>query len=168
MVKKLEKFSRAVFFSLFSAIGIFSISLAVLGPEWKNLYKIQAATEQAEKNNDKIEQILQDHDVLLNRINKDPNILKRLAPVTLGEKAQEVNMPPVEITAETLAQAKAAIEQSSGDENSKGSYEIPAWLQRATLKTSRTVLFAAGAGLVLVSFVCFSARKEKVTSGKSS
>jgi len=160
-VKKLEKFSRVVFFSLFSAIGIFAVALAVLGPEWKNLYKINVATKRAEQDNSKIEQIIQDHEVLIGKIDKDPNMLKRLAPATAGEKTEEANLPEVQITAQTLAQAKAAIEQMDSNENTKISgEETPAWLERATSKVSRIILFAAGAGLVLVSFVCFNAKKE--------
>jgi hypothetical protein len=175
-VEKLEKFSRAAFFSLFSAIGILSVTLAVLGPEWKNLYKIKAATKQSEQNNRKIEQIMRDQEELISRINKDPNMLKRLVPANLGQKPEEPNMPAVEITTDTLTQARAVLEWSNDDENPRVSQErIPARLQRATLKMSRVILFAAGTGLVLVSFVCFAARpqpesrrarKETVTSDK--
>lgn len=166
-MEKLEKFNRAAFFSLFSAIGILSVTLAVLGPEWKNLYKIKAATKQSEQNNSTIEQIMRDQEVLIGRINKDPNMLKRLVPANLGEKPEEPNLPAVEITADTLAQAKAVLDQSNDNENPKVSDDqIPAWLLRVTLKTSRVVLFAAGTGLVLVSFVCFAAGKETVTPDK--
>ncbi len=169
LVEKLEKFSRAVFFSLFCAIGIFSMVLAVLAPEWKNLYKIKSATKQSEQNNSKIEQIMKDHEELIRRINKDPNMLNRIAPATLGEKSQDHNLPAVEVTADTLAQAKSVLEQSDNDENLKvPEEEIPVWLQRVTLVRSRIVLFAAGAGLVLVSFVCFCAKKQNFTSKNKS
>ena len=157
LVEKIEKFNRALFFSLFSAIGILSISLAVLGPEWKGLYKMQSSTQQSEQNNEKIRQLIEDHDVLIGRINKDPNILKHLAPVTLGENPQEPNMPPVEITADKLAQAKAVLAQSDENANAELS-KIPPWLERATLARSRIILFAAGAGLILIAFVCFRAK----------
>jgi hypothetical protein len=99
--------------------------------------------------------------VLIGKIDKDPNMLKRLAPAAANEKTEEANMPEVQITAQTLAQAKAAIEQMDSNENTKISgEETPAWLERATSKVSRIILFTAGAGLVLVSFVCFNAKKE--------
>ncbi len=167
-MKLLETFGRALFFSLFSAIGIFAVALAVLGPEWKNLYKIEAATKQSEQDNRQIQQIIEDHDVLVGKIHKDPNMLKRLAPEITSEKIEDANLPEVQITAEMLEQAKAAIEQMDSNENEKISEEVPAWLERTTLKLSRIILFAAGAGLVLVSFVCFNAKKEKTLSEKSS
>ncbi|MBU1261295.1 MAG: hypothetical protein KJ757_07375 [Planctomycetes bacterium] len=160
-MKKLEKFGRAIFFSLFAAIGIFAVALAVLGPEWKNLYKINAATKLSERDNREIEQIIQDHEVLIGKIDKDPNMLKRLAPQTAIEKNEEANLPEVQITAKTLEQAKAAIEQMDNNENTKiQGEETPAWLQRASSKVSRIILFTAGAGLVLVSFACFNAKKK--------
>ncbi|PKL49166.1 MAG: hypothetical protein CVV39_03375 [Planctomycetes bacterium HGW-Planctomycetes-1] len=167
-MKLLETFGRALFFSLFSAIGIFAVALAVLGPEWENLYKINAATEKMQQDNRQIEQIIEDHDVLIGKIHKDPNMLKRLAPEITSEKIEDANLPDVQITAEMLEQAKAAIEQVDSNENTKISEEVPAWLERTTLKSSRIILFAAGAGLVLVSFVCFNAKKEKTLGDKSS
>jgi hypothetical protein len=161
LMKNFEKFNRALFFSLFSAIGIFSLAMATLGPEWKNLYKVKSATKQVEQSNDRIEQLLEDHEVLIGRINKDPEMLKRLAPVTLGETSKDANQPDVKITADTLYRAKEALAEASDEENPKGSeQEIPAWLQRATSDQSRMVLFVAGGGLVLVSFVCFGAKKD--------
>jgi TolA-binding protein len=160
-MKNFEKFNRALFFSLFSAIGLFSLALATLGPEWKNLYKVKSATKQVEQNNGRIEQLLEDHEVLIGRINKDPEMLKRLAPVTLGEKSRDANQPDVKMTADTLDRAKEALAESTDEENPKGSeQEIPVWLQRATSDQSRMVLFVAGGGLVLVSFVCFGAKKD--------
>jgi hypothetical protein len=95
-------------------------------------------------------------------------MLKRIAPLTLGEKVKDANQPDVKMTADTLDRAKEALAESSDEENPKASeQEVPAWLQRATLDNSRMVLYVAGAGLVLVSFVCFGAKKEEVTSGKS-
>ena len=161
-MEKLEKFYRAVFFSVCSAIGILSVSLAILGPEWKYLYKIKAATLQSEQNNAQIEQLLDDHQALISLIRTDPNILKHLAPVTPGENPQDANLPIMPLTADALAQAKAVLDQSNNEENPKiMDGQIPGWLMRATMKSSRIVLFASGAGLMLVSFVCFSAPARK-------
>ncbi|HBG28455.1 MAG: hypothetical protein A2Y10_10850 [Planctomycetes bacterium GWF2_41_51] len=158
-----EKFYRAVFFSIFSLIGILSVSLAILGPEWKHLYKIKAAAIQSEQNNAKIEQLLDDHQSLINLINTDPNILIRLAPVELGETQQDPNAFVTQLTADALSQAKAVIDQTAADNAAFDSTQTPTWLLRATVDSSRIVLFTAGAGLILVSFVCFStpARKSK-------
>lgn len=145
---------------VFFAVGILSIALAVLGREWKSLYQLKAAVVQTEQNNRKIEDIIKDHQILSSQIEADANILRRIAPLTLGEQVQEPNQPAVKITADTLARAKAILRQQSQD-NSLGP-EVPAWLQRCTAANGRITLFAAGAGLVVVSFACFGKRKEKI------
>ncbi len=150
-----EKFYRAVFFSLFSLIGILSVSLAILGPEWKHLYRIKAATVHSEQGNAKIEQLLDDHQSLINLIKSDPNVLMRIAPAELGEMPGDPNAFVTKLSSDALSQAKAVIEQTAA-ENAAESTQIPQWLLRATLDSSRIILFTAGAGLILVSFVCFS------------
>jgi hypothetical protein len=150
-----EKFYRAAFFSLFAAVGLLAVSLAVLGPEWKNLYRIKAAAALSEQNNTKITRLLADHQELINLINTDPNVLRRLAEVELGQDVNDPNAIAAKITADYLSQAKLVVD---GVENPDIAVpQAPHWLIRATLSSSRIVLFASGAGLVLVSFVCFSA-----------
>jgi hypothetical protein len=154
-----EKFYRALFFSIFSAVGVLSVSLAVLGPEWKGLYKIKAAAIQSEQNNTKITQLLTDHQELINLIKTDPNILRRLAQVELGVDPNDPNTVAAKITSDCLSEAKAVLEQPQ--DPALVAQQTPSWLLRATLNSSRIVLFAAGAGLILVSFVCFSAPESK-------
>ncbi len=150
-----EKFYRAVLFSIFAAVGIVAVSLAVLGPEWKNLYKIKAATVLSEQNNTKITQLLSDHQELINLIHTDPNVLKRLAAVELGQDVNDSNAIAAQITADFLSQAKVVVDEAENPNIAV--VQPPNWLIRATLNSSRIILFASGAGLILVSFVCFSA-----------
>ncbi len=159
-----EKFYRAVFFSIFAAVGIAAVTLAVLGPEWKNLYKLKAARALSEQNNTKITRLLADHQELINLINTDPNVLKRLAAVELGKDANEPDVIAAQITSDLLSQAKVVVE----DVENPGTIvpQPPRWLLRATPNSSRIILFAAGAGLILVSFVCFSTPEDK-TARKS-
>ena len=156
-MQKLENISRLFFFLVFSAIGIFSITLGVLGPEWKNLYEINAAIRQTEQNNQKIEQIVKDHQILTAQINADANILMRIAPLTLGTPPKDPNQPVAKITADTLSRTKAILDQQPQD--NPDSPEVPGWLQRCTTVNGRIILFAGGAGLVVVSFVCFGKKK---------
>ncbi|MGA2915690.1 MAG: hypothetical protein ABSE89_06660 [Sedimentisphaerales bacterium] len=157
-MQKLEDIFRLLLFMVSSAIGICAVSLAVLAPEWENLYQLNAAVRQTERNNQKIESIIKDHQILTSRINADPNILRRIAPVTLGVDPCEPNQPSVKITADTLASAKAVLEQQ--DQQNSDNSEIPIWLARCTADDNRIVLFSAGAGLIVVSFACFGRRKE--------
>lgn len=165
-MQKLEEISRLFFFMVFSAAGVCAVALAVLSPEWKNLYHLKAAVRQTEQDNQKIEEIIRDHQILAAQINADTNILKRIAPVTLGVEPCEPNQPAVRITAGTLSRAKAILEQHEPQEDSDDS-EVPKWLQRCAAVENRIMLFVAGAGLVVVSFVCFGRGKNrKAKAGK--
>lgn len=152
-----EKFYRAALFSVCAALGILAITVAVLGPEWKNYYKLKAATIQSEKSNEKITQLLTDHQDLINLIKSDPNVLMRLAPVELGIDPNDPNTISAKITKDSLLKAKAVLEQADDQTYAE---LVPNWLVRATLYSSRIILFSAGAGLILVAFVCFSGRTE--------
>lgn len=144
---------------VFSAIGICAVALAVLGQEWKGLYQLNVAVKQTQRNNQKIEDIIKDHQILTARIIADANILKRLAPVTLGVDPCEPNQPAVKITADTLARAKAVLEQQ--EPVNSGNPEIPVWLARCTVDDNRLILFSAGAGLIAISFAFFGKIKNK-------
>jgi DNA-directed RNA polymerase sigma subunit (sigma70/sigma32) len=159
-MQKLENIFRRVFFLVFSAAGICAVALTVLGPEWKSLYQMEAAVKQTEQNNRKIEEIIKDHQMLSAQISKDANILKRLAPLELGEQLDEPNQPVAKITADTLARAKAVLEQQQTQDDSDSS-GVPKWLQRCTTAENRIILFAAGAGLVVISFACFGRKEDK-------
>lgn len=156
-MQKLEDIFRFFLFMICFAAGLCAIALVFLGPEWQSLYQLKAAVQQTERNNKKIENIINDHKVLTSQINSDPEILKKIAPVTLGIDPCDANQPPVKITPETLAAAKSVLQQQ---EQNSGNPSTPKWLLRCTTDENRIVLFSAGAGLIVVSFACFGKRKE--------
>jgi len=98
---------------------------------------------------------LTDHQELINLIKTDPNVSRRLAHVELGQDVNDPNAIAAKITADYLSQAKIVVEEVENPDTAVP--QPPRWLIRATLNSSRIILFAAGAGLILVSFVCFSA-----------
>jgi hypothetical protein len=157
-MQKLEKIFRLLLFLVFGTAGICAVALAVLGPDWKSLYQLKAAIRETEQNNQKIEEIIKDHKILSAQIGSDANILKRIAPITLGQQPDEPNQPIAKITADTLARAKAVLEQQQTQDGSANP-EVPKWLERCTTDGNRTILFAAGGGLVVVSFACFGGKK---------
>lgn len=145
-----------------SAVGILAVSLAVLGPEWKGLYDIKAAVGQTEQDNIRIEQIIKDHEILTGQIETDPNILAKIAPITLGT-TEDSNEPAVKMTADTLTLAKAVLAQQ---ENNPPTPQVPDWLQRSTTENNRIILFASGAGLVIVAFACFGRGKQNTKKSR--
>jgi len=163
-MQKLEAILRLLLFVICSAIGILSIALATLGNEWKGLYDTKAAVIQTERNNVKIEQIIKDHEVLTGQIATDPNILAKIAPLTLGSDVNDPNERRANITAEMLDKAKAVLNSS---DDAASLPQPPIWLQRSTTDENRIILFVCGAGLVVVSFACFGKMKKKAASHKA-
>jgi hypothetical protein len=164
-MQKMENISRLFLFLVFSAAGALSIALAVLGPEWKNLYELNAAITQTQQSNREIEEIIKDHQVLISQINTDPNILKRIAPLVLGAQPKDTNQPAAKITQETMARAKAVLQQQQTQDDSNGP-KVPKWLERSTTDYGRITLFTAGGGLIVVSFACFGKKKVKIKNDK--
>jgi hypothetical protein len=156
-MQKLEKIFRLLLFVIFGAAGICAVALAVLGPEWKSLYQLKAAIRQTEQNNQKIEEIIKDHKILSAQISSDANILNRIAPLTLGQQPDDPNQPLARITADTLARAKTVLQQQTQEAGP----EVPKWLERCTADENRVILFAAGGGLVVISFACFGEKRSK-------
>jgi hypothetical protein len=156
-VQKPDAILRLLLFMFCSASGVLAFSLALFGPEWKELYNTKAAVEQTEQDNLKIEQIIKDHEILTGQIEADANILAKIAPITLGT-AEDPNAPAVKITPDTLILAKAALAQQ---ENNPSKPQVPGWLERSTTDDNRVILFASGAGLVIVAFACFGRGKQK-------
>ncbi|MBN1788764.1 MAG: hypothetical protein JW806_10290 [Sedimentisphaerales bacterium] len=155
----MEDISRLFFFLVFCAAGILSIGLAALGPEWKNLYELNSAIEQTRLSNEQIEKIISDHQVLISHINSDPNILKRIAPLSLGTEAVDGNNPAGQMTEQMLGRVRAVLQQL--DDRPKEA-KVPKWLSRCTTEPGRAILFTCGGGLVVVSFACFSKKRMKI------
>jgi hypothetical protein len=164
-MQKMENILRLLLFLVFSAAGTLSIALAALGPEWKILYGLNAAITQTQQSNREIEEIIKDHQVLISQINTDPNILKRIAPLTLGAEPKDTNQPAAKITQETLARAKAVLQQQQTQNDPNGP-KVPEWLERCTTDYGRITLFTAGCGLIIVSFACFGKKKAKIRNDK--
>ena len=156
-MQKLEAILRLLLFVVCSAVGILSIALATLGHEWESLYDTKAAVIQTERNNVKIEQIIKDHEVLTGQIATDPNILAKIAPLTLGSDVNDPNERRANITAEMLDRAKAVL---NSEDDAASLPQPPIWLQRSTTDENRIILFVCGAGLVVVSFACFGKMKK--------
>jgi hypothetical protein len=95
-----------------------------------------------------------DYDVLLKRLEEDPNmVVERLAPATLGTKAEDANTVYPRARSRQLAAARKALIEESNREPAEAA--MPQWLIRCSELRNRILLFISGVVLVLISFVCF-------------
>jgi hypothetical protein len=142
------------FFVIFFSLGAASLGVAVLCDDCVRYCHNQQLVKQAELSVERLKALNADYDGLLEQLEKNPDLLKRIAPATLGtEPTDPCAIYPRTRAAELAVARKALVEQT---EQEPAQTPIPAWLQRCSEPTKRIALFIAGAGLILISLVCFT------------
>ncbi len=143
---------RVIFFVLFFSIGTASMGVSVLSDDLVRYYQNRQYLDSARQSLEKIRAINEDYDALMNQLENDPNLVKRIAAVTLGTNQSEPNTAYPKATAEQLAAAKKALTDPN---DLSVEPVIPKWLSRCIEPQKRRTLFFSGIALVLISFVCF-------------
>ena len=149
-----RKVIQAVFFVLFFSIGAASLSSSVLFDDLIQYYQNKQFLRAAQKSLDRLKSLNTDYDVLLERLEEDPNlVVDRLAPATLGTKSEDANTVYPRARSRQLAAARKALMEESNGESTEAA--MPQWLKRCSEPRNRILLFISGVVLVLISFVCF-------------
>jgi hypothetical protein len=141
-------------FVVFFSIGAGALGVAVLCDDFVQYCRNKHLVREAEASVQRLKSLNADYDGLLEQLENDPDLLKRIAPVTLGTQPDDPCAIHPRARAEELAVARRALVEQAGQEQTET--PIPGWLQRCSEPTKRIVLFIAGAGLVLISLVCFA------------
>ena len=122
-------------------------------------YHNRGALKAAEESTNKLESLKADYDALLQRLKKDPNMVDRIGPATLGTEPADANAVYPKATVEQLAAARKAAAKDSNQQLMEP--VVPDWLRRCGEPRRRIILFLSGAFLILISFVCFGPAKRK-------
>jgi len=163
------RFLRYVLFCVFFAIGAGSVALSIVAEEVYSLYSNQTLVARFAADNEKITSLSRQYDSQMQLIRSDPNTLDRLKGIVLGEKKpddEDVAVP--EVSKQELINASNALleEMETAAQNRP---VVAEWLGRCVQPRSRTILFLAGAALVLTAFVFFSSpttsNRRKTTAG---
>ena len=149
---------RTFLFIAFFSIGAAAIAASVLCDDFVRHYRNKHYLSQADRLTEKLEMLNDDYDAVLMRLEDDPNLLKRLAPAAIGVDHTDPNTVVPRATAWELAEAKKALAEIVEAEPNEPA--MPPWLERSREPKQRMYLFAAGAALVLTSFVCFGRIKN--------
>ena len=150
---------RVFLFVVFFSIGAAALSGSILCADLLQYYHNKGVLKAEKDLSNRLKSLNADYDALLEQLKDDPNLVKRIALVTLGKEAGDANTIYPKATAEQLAAARKALtEETSEEPEGTG---LPKWLNRCREPRLRTMLFFAGAGLILVSFICFGPAKEK-------
>ena len=149
-----RKVIQAVFFVLFFSIGAASLSSSILFDDLIQYYQNKQFLREAQKSLDRLESLNADYDVLLERLEEDPNlVIDRLAPATLGTELKDPNPAYPRARSRQLAAARKALMEESNGESAEAA--MPQWLRRCSEPRNRILLFISGVVLILISFVCF-------------
>jgi len=148
---------RFLIFVIFFSSGAAALGGAVLCDDFIQYCRNQHLVRQAQLSIQKLQALNADYDALLEQLESDPNLIKRIAPVTLGTCVQDTNTVYPKARAQELAIARKALAVS---DEKPAEVSIPRWLQRCSDPAKRIVLFISGASLVLISMVCFTSANE--------
>ncbi len=149
-----RKVIQLILFILFFSIGAASLSSSILCDDLIQYYQNKQYLREAQKSLDRLKSLNADYDVLLERLEEDPNmVVERLAPATLGTKAVDANTAYPRARSLQLAAARKALMDESNGQSAEPA--MPQWLRRCSEPRNRILLFISGVVLVLISFVCF-------------
>jgi hypothetical protein len=153
---------RTLLFVVFFSMAGATLSISVLCDDLVRYYQNKHFLKTAEQSLGRLKSLNADYDALLESIEKDPELLKRIAPATLGVSPADPNVIYPKVQAEQLAAARKALSEDA--EPNQAEPKIPKWLERCSSPRRRGALFAASAALIVVSFTCF--RPAKQITGK--
>jgi len=143
-----------VFFFVFFSVGAAALGGAVLCDDFIQHCRNKSLLRQAEASVIRLESLNTEYDALLEGLEKNPELLERIVPVTLGTEPNDPNTVYPKARAAELAVARKALMAEA--EQEPAGPAIPVWLQRCSDPPKRIALFIAGASLVLISLVCFT------------
>jgi hypothetical protein len=149
---------RTLLFVVFFSIAAATLSISVLYDDVVRYYQNKHLLKVAEQSLSQLKSVNADYDALLESIEKDPELLKRIAPATLGVSPADPNAIYPKVQAEQLAAARKALSEDA--EPNQAEPQIPKWLERCSSPRRRGALFAASAALIVVSFTCFRPVKQ--------
>jgi len=148
---------RAFLFVVFFSVGAAALGGSTLCDYLAGHYRNKHFLKEAQELSERLDSLNADYDALLRRLEEDPNLIKRIAPVTLGSEREDVQTVYPKATAEQLAAARKVLAaEVKKDPNEP---VMPRWLVRCSEPRRRIMLFVCGAALILISFVCFGPAK---------
>jgi hypothetical protein len=153
-----QKIVHFLLFVAFFSVGAGALGGAALCDDLVLYWRNEQLVKEAHLSLDRLRSLNDEYDALLKELQDDPNLLKRIAPATLGTLPEDPNAIYPKARAQELAIARRALMDQTGQTLSDDA--IPKWLQRCSEPRHRIALFLAGAGLVLISLVFFTPKAD--------
>jgi len=153
---------RAFFFVLFFSIGATVLGGSIVWDDLLGYYNNRRLVEAQGQSLNRVELLDAEYDALLQLVQEDPSVVKRIAPATLGAEPGGEGVSYPRARARELAVATEALKEKSEGESAVRR-DAARWIARCSEPSNRLILFLAGAGLILVSFVCFGPVQEHIS-----
>lgn len=150
---------RTLLFVVFFSIGAAALSGSILCGDLLRYYHNKQLLKAAEESLRRLESLNTDYEALLQQLEKDPNLVKRIAPATLGTEPEDKETVYPKVTLQQLAAARKALTEDSNQQPIKP--VMPDWITRCSEPPQRTILFLAGALLILISFIWFGCTRQR-------
>ena len=144
---------RAFLFLVFFSIGAAALSCSILYNDLLHYYTNRQLLRAAEESLNRLESLNADYDALLQQLQKDPNLFKRIAPPMLGTERDDQDTVYPEVTREQLAAARRVLTEDLNQQQARPM--VPDWIIRCSKPSRRIILFVAGGFLILISFIWF-------------
>jgi hypothetical protein len=154
----IQKIVHFLLFVIFFSVGAGALGLAALCDDLIVYWRNERLVKEAHLSLDRLRSLNEEYDALLAELHNDPNLLRRLAPATLGTLPEDPNAVYPKARAQELAVARRAL--MDRPEQESGEPVLPKWLQRCSEPRHRLALFLAGADLVLISLVFFTPKAD--------
>ncbi len=153
---------RAFFFCVFFGIGAMVLSGSILCDVLLAFYHNKQLLHTQQQRTNHLKSLIEDYNALLEEIERDPNFARRIAPAILGAEFDDADtIYPKATNNLQIAAGKVLAEDHN---RVLIGPTMPAWLSRCSEPRRRIILFFAGAGLILISFICFGpAERTKQT-----
>ena len=145
---------RYLLFCIFFTAGAGAIALSILiDPEIGDYYQNRLQLRQVEETNVQMEKLIAQYDAQIQQLESDPNLLTKLQNFTFGHEPDIEGVILPKASEEELAAAKEALFAELDEQ--KDAQLVPQWVHRCGKPKNRKVLFVAGCGLILITFIFF-------------
>lgn len=148
--------TQAILFLIFFSIGALSLATSVLCEDLVQYYQNKQLLKDAQESLEKVKLLTNEYDILLSKLENDPNLAKRVARNTLGTEPEDPNVINPKVKAEMLDAARKALGNDSNQpQEVQDTSIIPGWLSRCSRPRNRIALFVSGVFLIMISLICF-------------
>lgn len=149
---------RMLLFVVFFSVGAAALSGSILCDDLLRYYNSRQLLKSTEESLGQLKSLNADYDALLEQLQKDPSLVKRIAPATLGTEPADAGAIYPKATAEQLAAARKALTEELNQQPAESI--MPDWIVRCSEPHRRIILLLAGAFLILISFIWFGPAKQ--------